>query len=250
VISPGVCKVGIMPGGIHKKGSVGVVSRSGTLTYEVVYHLTNAGIGQSTCIGIGGDPIIGTRFLDVLEMFERDRQTEAVVLIGEIGGSDEEVAAEYIQRQMTKPVVSFIAGRTAPPGKRMGHAGAIIAGGSGTAAEKIAAFRAAGVEVADTPREVAALIQSELADRSRRKRARIVDVRPQVTMAAAAKKEKGATKGSVKGSADKKQKSPERPSRSTTVHRPKPKGKAPRPAPAKPKSKPKPRPKKKPGRTR
>jgi len=249
VISPGVCKVGIMPGGIHKKGSVGVVSRSGTLTYEVVYHLTNAGIGQSTCIGIGGDPIIGTRFLDVLEMFERDRQTEAVVLIGEIGGSDEEVAAEYIQRQMTKPVVAFIAGRTAPPGKRMGHAGAIIAGGSGTAAEKIAAFRAAGVEVADTPREVAALIQSELADRSRRRRARIVNIRPGVGMAAAAKKEKGATK---KDPADKKQRTNARPGRSTAAAKPKPKPKAegPRPAPTKPKSKPKPRPKKKPGRTR
>ena len=249
VISPGVCKVGIMPGGIHKKGSVGVVSRSGTLTYEVVYHLTNAGIGQSTCIGIGGDPIIGTRFLDVLEMFERDRQTEAVVLIGEIGGSDEEVAAEYIQRQMTKPVVAFIAGRTAPPGKRMGHAGAIIAGGSGTAAEKIAAFRAAGVEVADTPREVAALIQSELADRSRRRRARIVNIRPGVGMAAAAKKEKAAAK---KDPADKKQRTNARPGRSTAAAKPKPKPKAegPRPAPTKPKSKPKPRAKKKPGRTR
>jgi succinyl-CoA synthetase alpha subunit len=249
VISPGVCKVGIMPGQIHKRGSVGVVSRSGTLTYEVVYHLTNAGIGQSTCIGIGGDPIIGTRFLDVLEMFERDRQTEAVVLIGEIGGSDEEVAAEYIQRQMTKPVVSFIAGRTAPPGKRMGHAGAIIAGGSGTAAEKIAAFRAAGVEVADTPREVAALIQSELADRSRRRRARIVNIRPGVGMAAAAKKEKGATK---KDPADKKQRTNARPGRSTAAAKPKPKPKAegPRPAPTKPESKPKPRLKKKPGRTR
>lgn len=243
VISPGVCKVGIMPGQIHKKGPVGVVSRSGTLTYEVVYHLTNANVGQSTCIGIGGDPIIGTRFLDVLEMFERDRQTEAVVLIGEIGGSDEEVAAEYIQRQMTKPVVAFIAGRTAPPGKRMGHAGAIIAGGSGTAAEKIAAFRAAGVEVADTPQEIAALIQSELADRSRRRKARIVDLRPATSMAAAAKKEKGAKKGQP----EKKQKPV---GRTTTIHKSKPKAKGPSSAPTKSKSKPKPRSKKKPGRAR
>ncbi len=242
VISPGVCKVGIMPGQIHKKGSVGVVSRSGTLTYEVVYHLTNAGIGQSTCIGIGGDPIIGTRFLDVLEMFERDRQTEAVVLIGEIGGSDEEVAAEYIQKQMTKPVVSFIAGRTAPPGKRMGHAGAIIAGGSGTAAEKIAAFRAAGVEVADTPHEVAALIASELVDRSRRRKARIVDVRPHASMAAAAKTEKAPAR--------KEPPSPKGKKSSSTSSKPKPKAKSPRSTPAKSKPRPKPRPKKKPGRSR
>lgn len=186
VITPEVTKVGIMPGAIHKRGPVGVVSRSGTLTYEVVYHLTAAGIGQSTCLGIGGDPVIGTRFLDVLEMFERDRQTEAIVLIGEIGGTDEEVAAEYIQRHMTKPVVSFVAGRTAPPGKRMGHAGAIIAGGAGTAAEKIAAFRAAGVEVAATPAEIAKLVASELQERSQRKRARVIDVR--ATTAAVAKR--------------------------------------------------------------
>ena len=153
-----------------------------------MYHLTNARLGQSTCIGIGGDPIIGTRFLDVLEMFERDRQTEAVVLIGEIGGIDEEVAAEYIQRQMTKPVVAFIAGRTAPPGKRMGHAGAIIAGGSGTAAEKIAAFRAAGVEVADTPAEIPEMVQAELEGRTSRLKARVVNVRPKVTLAASAHK--------------------------------------------------------------
>jgi succinyl-CoA synthetase alpha subunit len=187
VITPGVCKVGIMPGVIHKRGPVGVVSRSGTLTYEVVYHLTRAGIGQSTCLGIGGDPVIGTRFLDVLEMYERDRQTEAVVLIGEIGGTDEEVAAEYIKTQMTKPVVSFIAGRTAPPGKRMGHAGAIIAGGAGTAAEKIAAFRAAGVEVAETPAEIAKLVAGELAQRSQRKQARVINVRPTTSMAAKSK---------------------------------------------------------------
>jgi succinyl-CoA synthetase alpha subunit len=188
VISPGLCKAGIMPGAIHKKGSVGVVSRSGTLTYEVVYHLTKAGLGQSTCLGIGGDPIIGLRFIDALALFEHDRQTEAVVLIGEIGGNDEEIAAEYIQRQMTKPVVAFIAGRTAPPGKRMGHAGAIIAGGSGTAAEKIAAFRAAGVEVAESPAEIAEMVATELKNRAVRKRARIVEVTAPTKMAAAGRK--------------------------------------------------------------
>ena len=162
LISPGLSKVGIMPGQIHKKGNVGVVSRSGTLTYEVVYHLTNNGIGQSTCMGIGGDPIVGTGFLDVLEMFEKDPQTKAVVLIGEIGGTDEEEAASYIKKNMTKPVVAFVAGRTAPPGKRMGHAGAIIAGGSGTAAEKVAAFNKAGIKVAESPSEVATLVKEEL----------------------------------------------------------------------------------------
>ncbi len=163
LISPGLSKVGIMPGQIHLKGNVGVVSRSGTLTYEVVYHLTNNGIGQSTCLGIGGDPIVGTGFLDVLEMFQKDPQTKAVVLIGEIGGTDEEDAAVYIKKNMTKPVVAFVAGRTAPPGKRMGHAGAIIAGGSGTAAEKIAAFQKAGIKVAESPAEVAILVKNALA---------------------------------------------------------------------------------------
>lgn len=188
VISPGQCKVGILPGNIVKKGPIGVVSRSGTLTYEVVHHLTKAGLGQSTCIGIGGDPIIGMRFIDILNLFEHDRQTEAVVLIGEIGGNDEEIAAEFIQRQMTKPVVGFIAGRTAPPGKRMGHAGAIIAGGSGTAAEKIAAFRAVGVEVAESPAEIPEMIEAELKSRAARQRARVIDVRPKVTLAASARK--------------------------------------------------------------
>jgi succinyl-CoA synthetase alpha subunit len=192
VITPGVCKVGIMPGHIHRKGTVGVVSRSGTLTYEVVYHLTNSGMGQSTCIGIGGDMIIGLRFVEVLSMFEQDRQTEAVVLIGEIGGNDEEVAAEYIQRQMTKPVVSFIAGRTAPPGKRMGHAGAIIAGGSGTASEKIAALRAAGVEVAESPGEIAEIVACELKKRAVGKGGRIISTTPRAR--AAAKTRKGTRK--------------------------------------------------------
>lgn len=162
LISPGITKVGIMPGQIHKKGDVGVVSRSGTLTYEVVYHLTLNDIGQSTCIGIGGDQIIGTNFIDCLSMFQADSQTKAVVLIGEIGGTDEEEAAEFIKKNMTKPVVAFIAGRTAPAGKRMGHAGAIISGGSGTAAEKIAAFNKAGIKVAETPAQVAELVKAVL----------------------------------------------------------------------------------------
>ncbi|MCK4451073.1 MAG: succinate--CoA ligase subunit alpha [Anaerolineae bacterium] len=160
LLSPGEAKVGIMPGHIATPGPVGVVSRSGTLTYEVVYALTMRTIGQTTCVGIGGDPIIGTTFVDVLEMFENDPLTEQVVLIGEIGGSDEERAARFIAERMTKPVVAFIAGRTAPPGKRMGHAGAIIEGGTGTAAEKIAAFEAVGVPVAEHPEQIPELVVS------------------------------------------------------------------------------------------
>jgi succinyl-CoA synthetase alpha subunit len=154
VISPGKCKAGIMPGGIHRPGGVGVVSRSGTLTYEAVHQLTALGLGQSSCVGIGGDPINGTSFIDVLCAFEADPQTEAVVLIGEIGGTAEEDAAAWIRANMRKPVVGYIAGLTAPAGKRMGHAGAIISGGKGTAAEKIEAFRAAGIAVSESPAEI------------------------------------------------------------------------------------------------
>jgi len=154
VISPGLCKIGIMPASIHKQGHVGVVSRSGTLTYEAVEQLTRLGIGQSTCIGIGGDPIIGTSFLDAIQLFNADRDTHAIVMIGEIGGNAEETAAAYIKQHVKKPVVGFIAGQTAPPGRRMGHAGAIISGGQGTAADKYRAMRAAGIHTVQSPAEI------------------------------------------------------------------------------------------------
>ncbi|MEO2045979.1 MAG: succinate--CoA ligase subunit alpha [Pirellulales bacterium] len=163
VITAEECKIGIMPGYIHTKGKVGVMSRSGTLTYEGVWQLTRLGLGQTTCVGLGGDPIVGTSFIDLLKLFQQDDQTEAILMMGEIGGSAEEEAAAYVRDHVTKPVAAFIAGRTAPPGKRMGHAGAIISGGKGTAVEKVAALQEAGIEVAESPADMGTAVQRAIA---------------------------------------------------------------------------------------